>query len=196
MDFLEEILMTSDGDLQKAAIALLGWTGRERSIRKLLSILKEEELEEPMAQSLRHLDRDTAGFLLPYLSSDNALVRRTVAQVLGEIGNPAAEGPLIALLADENGHVRSSAAAALGRLRSKQAIKPLLELLSDEYESVQESAIQALAAIDDESVLDGSHQGLFFSRCLYAEEHRATARKVYDGKGHGCACLCAEGRRA
>jgi len=159
VNFLEEILITSEGDLQKAAIAVLGWTGREGSIRKLFSILKEEELEETMVQSLRHLDKGASDLLLTYLTSDNALVRRTVARILGEIGNLSAEEPLIGLLADENGHVRSSSAVALGRMRSRKAVKPLLDLLSDEYESVQETAIEALAAINDESVLDGLIQG-------------------------------------
>lgn len=155
VDFLEEILTTSTGELQKTAITLLGWTGRESSISKLLSLLKEEELEEPVAESLKYLDKGRAALLFPYLSSDNALVRQTVAQVLGDIGNPESAKPLIALLRDENGHVRSASAIALGRLKSRQALAPLLELLDDEYESVQETAISALAAIGDESALDG-----------------------------------------
>jgi HEAT repeat protein len=155
VDFLEELLVTSSGELQKAAIFLLGWIGRDSSIRKLLSLLKEEELEEPLVQALMHIDTSKATFLLGYLSSDNALVRRTVARVLGDLGVAGAEDSLVSLLRDENGHVRSMAAGALGRLRSRKAINPLLALLTDEYESVQESAIHALAAIGDESMLDG-----------------------------------------
>ncbi len=155
VDLLEETLVTSTGDLQRAAVALLGWVGRESSIRKLLSLLNEDELREPVANSLTHINKDKAGFLVPYLSSDNALVRRTAVEVLGEAGYAEAEGRLILLLQDENGHVRSATAASLGRLRSKQAITPLLGLLGDDYENVQEAAIHALAAIGDESVLDG-----------------------------------------
>lgn len=155
VDLLEETLVSSAGDLQKAAIALLGWIGRESSIRKLLSLLNEEELQETVAQSLTHIDRVKAGFLFPYLASSNALVRRTVAEVLGEVDGAEAEGHLIPLLKDENGHVRSAAAISLGRLRSRMAVTPLLDLLGDEYENVQEAAIHALAAIGDESVLDG-----------------------------------------
>ncbi|HEY6010446.1 MAG TPA: HEAT repeat domain-containing protein, partial [Nitrospirota bacterium] len=155
VDFLEETLITSDGELQKAAIVLLGWTGRESSIRKLLDLLKEEELEDTVAQSLKFLDRGAADFLLPYLSRDNALVRRTVARVLGDIGYEGAEGSLLPLLEDENGHVRKTAAETLGRMKSVRSVPRLLGLLEDEYEDVQESAIRALAAIGDESMLDG-----------------------------------------
>jgi HEAT repeat protein len=154
VDFLEDMLSASAGDLQKAAITVLGWAGRERSIRKLLAQLKEEELEEPIAQALGTIDGTSTGLLLQHLDDDNALVRRTAARVLGGRGRREAEGRLIELLADENGHVRSSAAEALGRLGSRRAIPRLVELLRDEYESVQESAIRALAGIGDESALD------------------------------------------
>jgi len=154
VDFLEELLITSGGELQKAAVSVLGWAGSERSIRKLLSLLREEELEEPVAQALRNIDGGRVQLLIDHLTDGNALVRRVVARVLGEIGSREAEAPLIGLLADENGHVRSNAAEALGLLRSRNAVKPLLALLEDEYESVHESAIHALANIGDESVLD------------------------------------------
>ncbi len=150
----EQMFGGTVGELQKACLAVLGWAGREHSIPKLLALLTEEELEEPMAQALIAMPSGTGTRLLVYLSDGNALVRRTVARVLGELGRPESEDPLIELLGDENGHVRSMAAEALGRLRSRKAAAQLLDLLQDEYKSVQESAIQALAAIGDESVLD------------------------------------------
>ncbi len=154
IDFLEELLITSGGELQKASISVLGWAGRESSLPKLLSLLREEELEEPVAQALKNAEGSNVRLLLGYLTNSNALVRRVVARVMGEIGSSEAEAPLIGLLADENGHVRSNAAEALGLLRSRNAVKPLLALLEDEYESVHDSAIHALANIGDESVLD------------------------------------------
>ncbi len=154
VEFLEEMLLMSAGGLQKSAITVLGWAGRESSIQKLLSMLKEEDLEEPIALALKTIDGNRVTHLLGYLSDDNALVRRTVVRVLGEGGDPVSEAPLISLLTDENGHVRSAAAEALGHLGSRKAVVPLLELLMDEYESVQESAIKALAEIGDESALD------------------------------------------
>lgn len=152
-DFLEEILITSSGELQKAAIAVLGWTGKERSLRKILDLLKEEDLEEAVAEALERIEPAGAGLLAECLASGNALVRRAAARALGALAAPGAEDALLPLLADDTGHVRSTAASALGRLRSRKALGPLAGLLSDEYESVQESAISALAAIGDESVL-------------------------------------------
>ncbi len=155
VDLLEDMLGSNTGELEKATITLLGWTGGESSIRRLFAVLKEEDLEEPIVESLKYLDAGSAVFLAGYLSHDNALVRRSAARVLGNAGMLSAEDSLIALLSDENGHVRSTAAEALGRLRSSRAIAPLLQLLTDEYESVQESAIRALAAIGDDTMLDG-----------------------------------------
>ncbi|MEK6700428.1 MAG: HEAT repeat domain-containing protein [Nitrospirota bacterium] len=154
-DFIEELLITSGGELQKSSVAVLGWAGRESSIQKVLALLKEEDLEEPVVQALKHVDGNRVRLLLKHLQDDNALVRRAIAKVLGETVSREAEAALIGLLADENGHVRSAAAEALGRLGSRKAVEPLLRLLEDEYESVQESAIHALADIGDDSVLDG-----------------------------------------
>jgi HEAT repeat protein len=183
--YLEEVLISSSGDIQKAAIALLGWTGREGSIRKLLSLLNEEELQESVAETLTHIGKDRAGFLLPYLANDNALIRRTVAYVLGEVAYAEGEESLLPLLQDENGHVRSTAAAALGRLKSRRAVAPLLDLLADEYENVQETAIHALSLIGDESMLDGlikefSSRDAFLRRNIAELLGKFTSEKAVD----------------
>lgn len=154
MDFLEEMIMTSAGELQKSAVAALGWAGRKSSIPKLLSLLREEDMEEPVVQALLSLDGGSAQTLLGFAGDENALVRRVVARALGEMGGADAEMTLINMLKDENGHVRSTSAESLGRLRSRKAIQPMLELLEDEYESVQEAAVGALADIGDEAMID------------------------------------------
>jgi HEAT repeat protein len=155
VEYLEELIITTGAELQKSAIAVLGWAGRSGSIPKLLALLKEEDLEDPVVHALADIDGRKAAQLVPYLADENILVRRTVARVLGRAGSTEAAAPLLRLLDDENGHVRSAAAVALGRLRSREAAGPLLRLLEDEYESVQEAAIRALADIGDETVLDG-----------------------------------------
>jgi HEAT repeat protein len=154
VEFLEEMLVANGGELHKVAIAVLGWAGKRNSIHKLLALLQEEDMEESIVQALKTIDGDAVPLLFGYLEDENALVRRSVARVLGDAGRSEAEGPLIGLLSDENGHVRSTAAEALGRLRSRKAVPALLDRLADEYENVQESAIRALAEIGDESVLD------------------------------------------
>jgi HEAT repeat protein len=155
VSFLEELIDTCGGELQRSAVAVLGWTGRPAAVPKLLSLLRDEEMQEPVVHALRDLGQGCVPLLLERLGDDNVLVRRTVAIVLGEFGRREAEDALLLMLDDENGHVRGAAAESLGRLASKKAVPSLLKLLQDEYENVQECAIRALAAIGDESVLDG-----------------------------------------
>jgi len=155
LPLLDELIDTSGGELQKAAAAVLGWAGRPSAVPKLLSLLRSEDMEEPVAQALRSAGTVAVPQLIDRLRDDNVLVRRTAAMVLGELGRREAEDALIAMLDDENGHVRGAAADSLGRFASRKAAAPLLRLLEDEYENVQESAIRALGAIGDESVLDG-----------------------------------------
>jgi len=155
LPLLDELIDTSGGELQKSAVAVLGWTGRPSAIPKLLSLLRDEEMEDVVVQALRHQGAEGVSLLLDRLVDDNVLVRRVVAMVLGELGRSEAEEALFSLLEDENGHVRGAAAESLGRLKSKKAVPSLLRLLEDEYENVQECAIRALTAIGDESVLDG-----------------------------------------
>lgn len=155
IDFLEEMLESgAQGPLRDAVILMLGIGGRASSLLKMLTLLSEEELEEPVKDALLLFDKNKASHLKVFLSSDNALVRRTVAEVLVDLAGKGAEDWLIPLLQDPNGHVRSAACLALGRLRSGNAVKPLLQLVSDEYVSVQETAMRALAQINDESMLD------------------------------------------
>lgn len=154
LSFLDELIDTSGGELQRSSVAVLGWSGRTSAIAKLFSLLRGEELEEPVAQALRSIGQTGVPFLIDHLGDDNVLARRVAAMVLGDLGRGEAETALLALLDDENGHVRGAAAEALGRIKSMQAVAPLVRLLEDEYENVQESAIRALAAISDDSIFD------------------------------------------
>ncbi len=93
VDFLEEILVSSTGDLQKAAIALLGWTGRESSIRKLLSLLNEEELQEPWRSHSRTLTRPRRDLLFPYLRATMRLSGGPSQRCLGRSTVRRPRGP-------------------------------------------------------------------------------------------------------
>ena len=152
---LEGLIDSGTGELLKAAVAITGWSGRPAVVPKLLSLLREEDMEDSVAQALLALGAAGTTQLLGRLNDVSVLVRRIAALVLGEVGAREAEDALVKLLDDENGHVRETAAEALGRLKSVRAVGKLAELLEDEYESVQESAVRALAAIGDESVLSG-----------------------------------------
>ncbi len=151
---LKEVIETSGGHLQRAALAILGWCGRPDAVPVLLGLLREEDMEEPVAQALRSIGAGAAPQLISRLHDDNVLVRRVAAVVLGDLGRREAEPALIGMLGDENGHVRGAAAEALGRLKTRSAVPALIHLLEDEYEQVQECAIRALASVGDESATE------------------------------------------
>jgi len=73
--------------------------------------------------------------LLEALHHDEACVRETAAEALGETGDPRAVEPLIrAVRSDPSSDVRTQAVWALGDLRDSRAFEPLLQtLLTDEH---------------------------------------------------------------
>jgi HEAT repeat protein len=82
------------------------------------------------------------------LGDDAPETRWTAAMVLGRLGDPRAEDPLISALVDPHGEVRRQAAASLGFLGAVAA-KPALELLaaSDPRSSVRAEAAAALKVL-------------------------------------------------
>lgn len=87
--------------------------------------------------------------LIAALDADDAATRRTAARVLGELGDAAAVGPLIALLdgGGDDDELRRQAAWALGRLGDAAAVEPLRRALDDRSRDVRWFAAWALAQI-------------------------------------------------
>lgn len=89
--------------------------------------------------------------LIEQLSSPDATTRRTAAQALGELRDPAAIGPLVNALGDTNRQVRQAAAHALGQI-GVPAIDPLIAVLSSRDPIVREAASWALVEIGQPAV--------------------------------------------
>jgi HEAT repeat protein len=149
---LLEALSREKIQVRSAAARLLGWIGDERAVYPLIQLLSEAELQDEAMDALLSLGKGGRAVqsILSYLNDPDEIIRRCIADVLGEIGDSRAVLPLIEKLSDEDGHVRGRAALSLGRLRDKEAIAPLMNLLTDEYEDVQESAVTALSEIGAE----------------------------------------------
>ena len=75
-------------------------------------------------------------------------VRRTVAQVLGQIGDSAVPA-LIKALDDQRPAMRQGAAEALGRIGDTAAVPALMEALGDQRPVVRQGAAEALGQIGD-----------------------------------------------
>ena len=78
--------------------------------------------------------------LINVLKDDNPLVRRSIIQALGEIGDVRAVQPIVEMLHDEQ--VRNIAIQALGEIGDVSAVQSIVEMLWDE--KVCQVAIQVL----------------------------------------------------
>lgn len=144
--FLEGLLAREDPELRGASMVVLGAAAGEGAIVPLLRILPSlsEEEQGLVAGILEVLPAEDLQALLPQMRSEEAVVRRWTATVLGKRGCGEALPRLIELLRDEDGHVRSAAAGAAGRIGGEAAAAPLVALLEDPYPDVRQAAVKAL----------------------------------------------------
>lgn len=91
--------------------------------------------------------------LIPFLRSEDPVIRWNAATALGKTRSEKAADPLIQALSDEHGTVRSNAAAALGETGSVRAVVPLTEAFWDAERGLAAPAASALGKIGDRSVI-------------------------------------------
>lgn len=101
------------------------------------------------AAALAALGPDAVPVLTQGLWAESASVRRTCAQVLGEIGadSKPAVSSLVRALSDDSKDVRREAARALGAIQAHSAIPALTKLLKDKAVGTQVAAAHALVAL-------------------------------------------------
>lgn len=97
--------------------------------------------------------RGDVSYLIQAAQTD-AEFRDVAAQFLGEVGDAAAVGPLVALISDSNPQVRAAAVRSLGRLRAREASAVLFKLArEDPVFFVRDWSMQALAEIGEPDVI-------------------------------------------
>ncbi|MBI5722484.1 MAG: HEAT repeat domain-containing protein [Planctomycetes bacterium] len=72
--------------------------------------------------------RLTTDIVIPYIESDSPGIRRWAAEILGNLGDVRAVGPLIKELKDEDYDVRVAAVVALGKLGDASVVTPIIEV--------------------------------------------------------------------
>jgi HEAT repeat protein len=88
------------------------------------------------------------------LKDVHSAVRINAVQVLGEMEDIRAVGPLVAVLQDADWHVRESAVKALGEIKDTHAVEPLIAALKDQDGFVRNSAAKALGEIKDTRAIE------------------------------------------
>lgn len=87
--------------------------------------------------------RDVKG-LIKALGYEKNAIRKSAAEVVGEIRDASAVVPLIATLEDKDWEIRHSAAEALGKIGDARAVDPLITALKDKDEYVRQATAEAL----------------------------------------------------
>ncbi len=152
----------------------------EKNIKELIEGLKTEEsgIRDMVAEELIDIGDDAvdlliealqekSGWQITYVTSsrvslslnDISSFKKTIARILGEIGNPVAVYPLIDTLRDENIGVRNSAAEALVEI-GDAAIDPLIALSRDFNREVCNAAIWVLGEIGDVKAIEPLNEAM------------------------------------
>jgi HEAT repeat protein len=144
-----QLLGSNDVAVKRTAVLVLGEAGTDEDAVSLLPLLEESngEVREAAVEalSLRCFGKLSSTFS-HYLNSDNQTLRRSVTQVLanlGEKGGKEVFNLLLLALKDKDEIVRREAIVGLGKFKEK-AVDVLILALSDEKKLVRESAIKAL----------------------------------------------------
>jgi HEAT repeat protein len=134
--------LTADRSLIRSRVAAIlgetGWEPWNDAERAWYLIAREEWME------LALMGTPAVDPLIRTLNGDDGRIRCEAAATLGEIGDPAAVGPLVDALADDA--VAPMAADALVAI-GEPAVVPVLALLEDEAGTAREYAVEVLGRL-------------------------------------------------
>jgi HEAT repeat protein len=174
---LIDLLADKKEDIRKSAVYALGVTRSPDAVPILITQLQGRGVGEEAAQALIRIGKPAVDALLHIVNHDNDL-REAAAEMLGEIGDARAVGPLIKVL--ENSwrlvYVRERAARSLGKLKDRCATPSLIGALRDDSISgfkVQIAAAKALGEIKDPEAIGPLIQ-------LFADENRDVRQTASD----------------
>jgi HEAT repeat protein len=159
VDPLIQLLEHKNSSVRKSAAFALQGIGpaAQAAIDPLIKQLKVEnpKVRDSATNALRiiikgHKEQAKVDTLIKLLEDKNndAYVRATAAEALGNIKAQAAVDSLIEFLEDKNNdaYVRASAAEALGNLKAQAAVDPLIKLLEDKNNDAYVTYLRASAA--------------------------------------------------
>ncbi|RKY41050.1 MAG: hypothetical protein DRP85_07295, partial [Candidatus Makaraimicrobium thalassicum] len=105
--------------------------------------------------------------------------RLTVLDILGEMGDARAVGPITKVLLNDGVDIyRREAAVALGNIGDKRAVEALIEALKDENDEVRRYAARALGKISDERAAEPLVQALKDEDLRVRESAAEALRKI------------------
>jgi HEAT repeat protein len=142
----------------RSAIEALSRIHDRRAVEPLKRLLlaPRAEVRQAAVFALAVFDEDQVGSLpLMLLGSEDPVLRRSAAAVLGELGDPCALEPLRLTLRDADPWVRYEAARAIAGLGDRRGAPALREALGDPVGAVRLAAAGGLGALRDHGALPG-----------------------------------------
>jgi HEAT repeat protein len=134
----------ADAGVRYTAALALSEIGDPRGVEPLISALKAQKEWSYVPKALAKMGQVAVEPLIATLKFNHPTVRKTAADVLGDIKDARAVGPLIAALKDKEWEVRLHAVDALDHIRDSRAIVPLIAAVKDESPEVRAHAASAL----------------------------------------------------
>jgi len=120
---------------------------------------KNSDVRRSAAEALKEIGEPAIEPLIEALKDKDSDVQSGAAYALGYIGDSAIE-PLISALKDKDSDVRYYAAEALGKSEKLRAVEPLIEALEDEEGFVRWRAALALGEIGDNRAIEPLNEAL------------------------------------
>jgi HEAT repeat protein len=135
-----------------AAVESLGEIDDLKVTEPLLHLMREgyEDLLPHVAKSLQKFGLQISKQLIELLKHNRRAVRKTAADVLGNIGEPRAVGPLLELLKDRDIDVVISSIESLGKTGDGTILESLIPFLNNSDYKIRESTITAMGEIGEQ----------------------------------------------
>jgi HEAT repeat protein len=141
------------------------------------------DVQAAAATALMQVGSGCVPYLLEQLESPDYVVRRWVAEILGEIGDETAREALIVALDDSNTRVVHYAAISLGKVGKPSVIRYLARLLDHPDKDVRCAAVEGLAHV-------GSHQTVRYLSAMLQDEDWVTRLTAVRGLGNVASRTC------
>ncbi len=144
---LKDALRTSDQQLKKAAVKLLGFFGRGKEVEVLLDMAMQEEMAQVVEEALKRIGKRAPHVLESYLWKGYPEKKRFVARTMASLKSPLFYGSFLKALSEVDGHVVAIAARALAEMGDRQCVERLIPLLGHPYPDVQDAVVEALVKL-------------------------------------------------
>lgn len=165
VDPLVNALKTGEVTQRRFAAAVLGGIHSYRVVEPLMNTLKDKDqtVRQEAAYALCRLVSISPRVfphsasiepLIEALRSDDPLLRRYSAEIVGSTRDHRAVASLLEAIDDEDSVVRRCVIMALGRIGDSQALAPIIKALDDSDWEIRNCATKALGEIGDVTAIE------------------------------------------